>query len=156
MYADRLERLAKLLDDDAANEKGVKFDLGVWAGPSDMVNRTFPGQPETVPVSCETTACAMGLAAISREFAAEGLDYKFDPRFSGGYILLPTMMDRDGELQEGFGAAQELFGISYDDATYLFDPEHYDEVPTGADGERFVAQRIRDFVKGDIDDEFYG
>lgn len=158
MHTDRLERLAKLLEADAANEKGARFDLGCWAIPSTPQVKTVYGERTTVwaekldmvPMDCGTTACALGLAAISGEFKAEGLTCGYTPMMSGGFTLVPTMGDYDG-----FHAARKLFGISYEDAQYLFDPDCYDGTPEGAKGERFVAQRIRDFANGTIDKHFH-
>lgn len=168
MYADRLLRLAALLRRDAANPEGAQFDLGYWAAPSEG-NELKRGSnwalPEDVtkvpryqtsleaikvPVSCGTTACAMGLAAISGEFAAEGLSYTFllDAAMTG--LLVPTI---NGVT--GFAAACQLFDISSADADYLFDPGHYSETPREADGELLVAQRIENFTRGVIDEEHH-
>lgn len=146
-HPDRLVRLAALLERDADNETGVKFDLSTWGAPSDDGQQLYrDGKPKEVKVDCGTTACAFGLAAISGEFKAEGLTYEFVPVTSvGGYALVPTIMD-GGRPRSGFSAAQALFGIEYAAAEYLFDTVAYDEVPQGAEGERLVASRIRDFV----------
>lgn len=138
----RLLKLADLLEEDAANKKGVKFDLGSWATPSEGM--TFANTKE-VPVDCNTSACAMGLACISGAFKREGLTYEFDySHIYGGHILEPN---HEGNI--GFAAARSLFDINDADSYFLFDPDEYPTSKTkGAAGERFVARRIRDFVAG--------
>jgi hypothetical protein len=144
-HPDRLERLAALLERDAANPEGVQFDLGFWIAPADRPRRGFETRPDKVEVSCNTQACAMGLAAISGEFKAEGLDYKVDPY---AHWLIPTITPPGEREYAGFEAASVLLGIPYEAAQYLFDPDFYDsdEPTTAAEGERHVAQRIRDFI----------
>lgn len=172
MNVERLTRMRDLLRRDAANPTGVKFDLGTWAAPADGSGdgpSTFelpaefdrnPGHsgytvPEVikVDVSCGTQACAFGLAAISGEFAAEGLTYEFlltcgRPSMRGH--LMPTY---DG--YHGMSAAARLFHISDNDASYFFDPEHYDGTPKEAEGELLVAQRIDDFINDKIDEQYH-
>lgn len=171
MHAERLTRLADLLRRDAANEKGVQFDLGTWSQPA---KDTLLGQlvgymsrvwlnAEPPPVDCGTTACALGLAAISGEFKEEGLDCEFVPYWGFddkqharahsepplGYHMYPRCKGHTG-----FEAASALFDISDDDASYLFDPDCYSgDTPVGAQGELFVANRIERFIVGDIDEE---
>lgn len=165
MLADRLLRLSDLLDRDAANEKGVKFDLGTWADKSDHSNWL---ENSPVPVDCGTTACAMGLAAISGEFAKEGLIAHFEPVAPWNnvpygpplhYTLYPMIVTTDyrgiARNCSGFEAAEKLFNITEDDAHYLFDSDSYEGTPRGAEGERFVAQRIRDFTEGKIDEQHH-
>lgn len=132
MNKKRLLRLADLLEADAKNKKGVKFDLGTWGRSTD----------EDVPaiVSCGTTACAMGLAAISGRFKRAGLFNKYG---DGSWSILPAM--KSGAL--GLDAAVELFDIRTRDAEFLFLENEYPRGKTeGAIGERFVAKRIRKFV----------
>lgn len=173
MDVGRLERMRDLLRHDAANPTGVKFDLGGWAGPADgnagsssywdlpegvtMVDRYYSDlAPIKVDVSCGTAACAFGLAAISGEFAAEGLTYSFMMRSdgSGQGILMPTLPSKWGNAH-GLMAAANLFNISPEDTSYFFDPEHYDGTPKGAEGELMVAQRIDDFINGIIDEQYH-
>lgn len=150
MHVDRLKRLVKLLRADAKNPNGVKFDLTSWAVPSG--EEAFKTPKRTVPVSCGTTACAFGLAAISGEFKEEGLRYSYYTRHAG-YMLEPSIC-QGGEVYTGFGAACALFDIDDDEAEYLFDPKCYESVPQGAKGELLVARRIEDFIRnnGDIPD----
>lgn len=159
MHVERLRRLEALLRADAVNATGAKFDLGTWVAPATSVDRVFEGEhkPEAVPVNCNTSACAMGLAVISGAFEADGLFAHYEPvlRQAGkarGYHLIPAMKvaDIDDYQARGFGAAEKLFDISENDAVYLFDPGRY-IVNKGAEAEIDVADRIRDFCEGRID-----
>jgi hypothetical protein len=157
VYVERMRRMSALLRKDAANPKGVKFDLGSWAEPADFdVGAAWRWQNAgnapvafTPAVSCNTQACAFGLAAISGEFAVEGLGYEVKGMAGGPMRLLPTYQ---GETD--FNAAEAFFGITHDEALYFFDPECYETVPREAEGELLVAQRIDDFLEGTIDPDF--
>lgn len=133
----RLLKLADLLEADAKNKNGIKFDLGTW-GASSEIN-------EPVGVRCGTTACAMGLATISGAFKRAGLVNRYG-QFS--WAIMPSMV---GSGAEGLEAATELFDIDYDAANFLFIDDSYPRNKTeGAAAERFVAKRIRDFVAGKV------
>ncbi len=130
----RLLKLADLLEADATNKKGIKFDLGGWG--------SARKKKRTVDMSCGTTACAMGLAVLSGEFEKYGL---FNVRDDN--TICPAM--KTGEV--GFGAATALFGISNVHAEWLFYAGYYlPEEWTKSRGERTVAKRIRDFVAGNF------
>lgn len=130
----RLLKLADLLEADAKNKKGIKFDLGTWG-------RSDAGEPS---VSCGTTACAMGLAVASGAFKRAGLTNYF-----GGDDEWRICPEFGGE--QGFYAAAKLFAIRPSDSEFLFSDDHYpDNKRKGAASERFVAKRIRDFVAGKV------
>lgn len=131
MNKDRLLRLVALLRQNAANPKGVKFDMGTWG-------KTNAWGHERAPASCGTAACAFGLAAISGEFKADGLSYQ-KHGFWGGRIAVVY------DWAEGFEAAAKFFDISCDDAHYLFDARTYVNT-TGADAEIEVANKIERYV----------
>lgn len=169
MHIERLERMRDLLRRDAANPTGVKFDLSTWAEPavSDENGMRYYPLPKDVqrnaddryytaleavkvPVSCDTMACAFGLAAISGEFAAEGLSYSFMTGDGSIGTLMPTL-----GRHHGMTAAAHLFGIETTDAQYFFDPECYEDTPREAEGELLVAQRIEDFINGIIDENYH-
>jgi hypothetical protein len=140
MHAERLLKLADLLEADAARPDGIKFDLGTWG-------RWRNG--EAPSLSCGTTACAMGLAALSGSFAEDGLTYAIEwlpDRTIGGYGGISVKFDDQYNLD----AAAQLFGITGEAADFLFVPDAYDVTPVGAEGECVVAQRIRDFVAGRV------
>lgn len=148
MRTDLLLRLANLLERNAANPQGMRFDLNGWAKPSTARwstydARHFPEDIKSVPVSCDTTGCAMGLAAISGEFFNEGLFWELkDTR------LLPVMKGKE----TGYAAAAKLFKLNmnksygshdeYTIAEVLFDQACY-SIKTGAEAELEVASRIR-------------
>jgi hypothetical protein len=121
----RLLKLAKLLDADAVNETGVKFDLGCWG----------------VKVDCGTQACAVGLACLSGAFKKEGLRYKIDSWHGGfGNNLIP----RFKKLKD-WEAVEKFFGISDQQAVNLFSASAY-LTYKGAEAEQAVANRIRELV----------
>lgn len=157
----RLLKLADMLEADAKNKKGVHFNLSTVVAKTDPEN--YSGFACHVPedfspeISCGTTACAMGLAAISGAFKRAGLSYKYD---SSNQLIVTTW---NGRFKEYDAAAVVLFGITKDEANYLFTPSYYSEKVAdswgdhpmskvrGAKGERRVANRIRKFVAGEID-----
>ena len=143
---DRLTRLVKLLRANADNPKGVKFDMSSWTWGSTQLD-----QDRNIPLDCRTSACAFGLAALSGEFRADGLEATV---YLSGSV--EVTFSPNGEPLEGFGAAAAFFEINNGMAQYLFDPEAYaEDVPiVGAQGERYVAARIEQFVNSD--GEAYG
>jgi hypothetical protein len=144
----RLLKLADLLEKDADNKYGVRFDLTAWAKkqdsshPEDFCSHGFSPEEKKIPVNCSTAACAWGLAAISGAFKREGVGFKV---YDNGY-LVPTY-----EGCTEIDAAATFFQINKDQAWLLFDPDKYPKSKlTGAVGERYVAKRIRDFVAGKV------
>jgi hypothetical protein len=125
MNKKRLLKLADLLEADADNSKGVKFDMEDW------VVMTNPKKP----ISCGTVACAMGLAALSGAFKRAGLGYKIDREWG-----IEVTMHGAGS---GIKSAAELFDISFDEAEYLF----VEQTGKGARGERKIAKLLRKFVQ---------
>lgn len=140
----RLLKLADFLD--ALPRK--RFNYEVWVG------QDWQGAPD---LSCGTTACALGWAATMPEFRRLGL--KLDrsdrdpasgfiaPWMSGGTVKLPT-----GEVGEE--AAAEVFGLTFDEACYLFDPStdlyYAESAPLSPDEHataKRVARHIRQFVE---------
>lgn len=138
MNKKRLLKLADLLEADAKNKKGIKFDLGMIGESSDWMAETF--EPK---VDCGTTACAMGLAAISGAFKGAGLSYKVT-----GNAIDTTM---NGRRTSYIRSACRVFEITYREANYLFSPYWYfKSIPRGSAGEIKVAKLIRDFVAGKV------
>lgn len=132
MNSEGLLKLADLLEADAKNKRGVKFDLYTWG-------HFRTSKVPKNPVTCGTTACAMGLAAISGKFSSDGLRYKkSDERHI--YISFRNQIG-------GIDSAVALFGISNEQAQFLFLPRSYEGGSRrGAAGERRVAKRIRELV----------
>ena len=144
MNKKRLLKLADLLEADASNRRGIKFNLSTVITPSEKL----PANAKAIPVSCGTQACAMGLAAISGAFKRQGLSYRMEHNEEYGIQIDTTMFGNDMDYDD---AAMELFEITYEEAHFLFTPSSYegDDIPIiGARGERYVAKRIRDFVAG--------
>jgi hypothetical protein len=134
MRKDLLLRLADLLEADASNDLGIKFDLSEWG----LVRN------KEEPVSCGTTACAMGLAALSGAFKDEGLSYRFYDDEGACRFVEVFVGD-----ESGFRAASKLFDIPTYVSEFLFAPNLISQSKiSGAIGERFVAKRIRDFIAG--------
>lgn len=153
MNDERLLKLADLLEADAANPTGVKFDLEFWGTHSahsgiavkdwevrqtlkDQGKALKDGQP--IPVDCNTAACAVGLACISGAFAADGLTY----RITINGDLLPVF----GHAED-WSAAADFFGLTDAQSHRLFSPCAYSK-KTGAEAELEVAKRIRGLVDG--------
>lgn len=139
----RLLKLADMLEADAANEKGLKFDMRTWGSRAKDVsgNRNFEATSDfkrknEVAVSCDTAGCAIGLACLSGSFKRAGLSYSV----SDGYVT-PTYNGL-----RNFYAVEAFFGLDYRDAVDLFLPESY-RTRRGAKAELTVARRIRKFVK---------
>jgi hypothetical protein len=149
MHKKRLLKLADLLEADAKNKKGIKFDLGVVLCSSGE-DQPVDYQPA---VNCGTTACAMGLAAVSGAFKRAGLGFYTEIVFDRYYgkERVDIEMVWDGARVDYIMAACNLFGIDQDTANFLFSPSNYGRNdPVGASGERKVAKRIRDLVDGKI------
>lgn len=126
----RLLKLAGLLEADAKNKKGIKFDLSGWGRVGN----------EEKPISCGTTACAMGLAMVSGAFKREGL--------GGDLSSTWSLCPRFGHLSD-WDATEAFFSITDDQAEWLFMDDSYPtSLRQGARGERAVAKRIRDFAAG--------
>lgn len=139
----RLKRLARLLRKDAANPKGVQFNLAHWAAPAGTSVAVFAEMPmKPVPVDCGTSACAMGLAVLSGEFKKEGLRAHYRHSWRG-IAMHPEL---NGVYD--FAAAQLLFNITPGQASWLFSPTAYPlDKRKGAKGELTVARRIESLVR---------
>lgn len=138
MKTDLLLKLADMLEADAANPEGIKFDLRSWIRPSDLTYEAY----ENLPMNCGTTACAMGLAALSGQF--EGLSYT-----GAGNVAYRVSVT---ETKYGFDAVEVLFDVSFETAAKLFSKTYY-PVRLGAEAELLVAKRIRTLVtQGNLDE----
>lgn len=130
---ERLLLLANRLEADAANPNGMKFDLLNWFSEETVNGYDNPTQ---LKPDCNTTGCAIGLAMLTPEFNAEGFKAEkrvFDPEFGN---------------RLGWGAVEEYFNLTRDECEQLFQLSSYSSaLRKGADGERAVAARIREFVR---------
>lgn len=144
MQKRRLMKLAKMLEANAKKQNGIKFDIETFVKLSDPFDRLEVGK--SVSLDCGTTACAMGLAAISGEFKKEGLFYKIDNDLWSNPKLETKWKGRVVDYDQ---AAVKLFNITQNQANYLFSPWTYPyDKKIGAEGEREVVRRIKRVVAG--------
>lgn len=121
----RLLKLAAYL----ATIPGRRFDYWKWVG------QDWKGKPD---LSCGTRACALGWATTMPEFRRLGLSMvKEEPSPNGR----PTLRGHPNLYPVNVAAL--LFGISLEEATYLFIPrgEELNATPL------YVARKIERFVK---------
>lgn len=131
MNRERLERLAALLE--SYRDRNVpRFDLQSW-GASKSQRRGFLWLRED---SCNTAACAVGLACSSGVFAKDGLSHVTD---ANGAI---TPVFRDFE---GWTAVKAFFDLDQSQAAKLFAAHCY-EITDGEAAARAVAARIRETI----------
>jgi len=134
-----LKRLVKLLRKDADNPEGIQFDMGTWGRIEDKKN----------VLSCGTTACGMGLAALSGKFSFEAILRKVwndDTQSYEPYRILA--MRRVGERKETdpITLAEETFGLGSTLAMEMFIPSP--GFPSdGRAGELSLANRIEKFIE---------
>lgn len=137
----RLLELVKLLQ----GLPRKRFDLSTWVG------EDWQGRKD---LSCGTTGCALGWATTIPMLKRAGLrllPYSSGP---GGYVGL--FQDGCETHLSGEFAAEEVFGITYEEARYLFNGtilppyEFRDKLKTGPEWEatpKQVAKHIKRFVK---------
>lgn len=136
----RLLRLAKLLREDARTKKGVMFDMGTWGD--------FKTPQPTM--SCNTRACAFGLAAISGKFKREGLSFKVKPNEESWNTTRMMIFQYKGKPDPDgstMAIAAKVFDIPHAFADWLFGGGA-SEGSTGAKAEREMASIIENAVKG--------
>lgn len=144
----RLLKLADLLEADASEKKGIKFDMGTIAE-----RKAKSAEDRAIKLDCGTTGCAMGLAGISGAFKHAGLGYRIGEQLDpdGGMDIVLTV---GGSRTDYHSAAIMIFGLTQGQARFLFAPESYpSKFIRGAKAERYVAKRIRDLVAGEITSE---
>ena len=126
----RLLKLRDLLLKDAKNKKGLQFDMGTWGE---------VGVGEKPGLTCNTRACALGLAALSGEFKRAGLGYEL----SANGQIWPTLNGVQGADTVLVGA--EAFDIPHRLSNALFGAWYEDG--DGAEAERNMAKIIKYLVK---------
>lgn len=101
--------------------------------------------PENTPLHCGTAACALGWAPTFFPRSRLKLKKQY------GAVFVPTYFISKNEEFEGMEAGQAMFGISEEQAHYLFDPDRYMNWRTKTAIEKvtpkFVAKRIRKMVE---------
>jgi hypothetical protein len=127
-------RLLKLADflDTIPKQKQV-FDLNDWASKTEAVKSISSVEKMK---ECGATACAFGWACSIPSFRKAGLKLVKDDYNQ----IYPIYKER-----EGFGAAQEFFGITYNEADTLFYPYTYEKQDRKSP--KAVVKRIRQLVK---------
>lgn len=159
MKSDLLLKLADMLEADAAKADGIKFDMNYVVEFPDLENdedeiaKLYPvGQPP-IAMSCGTSACAMGLAMLSGEFPELSYTVQHDYNLDGSLAAVSVYPTIGGLRTNYDAAAVDVFEIDQHQSHFLFSPAYYsdDQPTTGAEGERFVAQRIRDFVAFNVE-----
>jgi len=131
----RLLALAKFLRGLPAE----RFDMREWVG------KDWKGGAD---LSCGTTACALGWATTMPLFRKLGLRLVHTGSIGGGYPQVGDGYESGGRWEyarTGYHAAAFLFGITYEEAEYLFLPG---STRPGAPREtpKQVARRIEAFV----------
>lgn len=132
---DRLERMVALLDKHIAEPK-INFSLASWVS-----SHTKRGGITSLfrKVECNTAACAIGLALISKEFEPEGM--RITHETIGNSTGITPLYDG----KKSYAAVAKLFGISYETAVAFFSPNSYDEY-RGIEAALAVRNRICKFV----------
>jgi hypothetical protein len=134
MNRERLTRLAVLLE-DYRDSDSPRFDLQGW-GKFKTQRGGFLWLGER---SCNTAACAIGLASGSGVFADDGLSWEMDKENGE---LTPTFRDL-----QGWSAVKSFFDLDQAQAVGLF-AEHSYEITEGEASAKAVAARIRQLIAG--------
>lgn len=150
-YGKRLLKLADFLD----KLPPKRFNYCKWVGDD------WRGAKD---LSCGTTACALGWATTIPQFRKLGLFLRPEDacissvykRFEvacqqGGAILESKEADMKGGYSHPAAAAKEVFGLSYDEYTFVFVPAESlegfeEESPADSASAKEVATHIRKFV----------
>ena len=132
MNRERLTRLAVLLEGYRDSDV-IRFDLQNW-GKFESRRAGFLWLQQR---SCNTAACAVGLACGSGIFAEDGLSYEVDKI---NMELTPLFRDL-----EGWSAVKSFFDLDQVQAVKLF-AEHSYELTECEAAARAVAARIRKMI----------
>lgn len=101
-----------------------QFDLNVWrrsvvkTGVS-LLSTTKVTDRQLLENECGAVACAIGWACAYPPFKAEGLRFKI-----GRNLGLPSFK-KGRSFQSSFRGVEKFFGLSSDEALWLFAPESY-------------------------------
>jgi len=117
-----------------------KFFMGAWMDPDFFNKPTRVEAPDTfIKVSCTTAACALGWAAMDRQFMLAGLSVV--EQSDCGEVRLDSREDlSDGEV------GMEFFGLNEDEVDDLFDPDGYDLYTLDVKP-RHVISKIKRLIK---------
>jgi len=136
----RLLKLADFLSTLPRN----RFDFSNWVG------KDWGGKPD---LSCGTTACALGWATTIPSLRRAGLRLVHDEQVDNqAYVTLNGQVGSwDDPFESSQAAAKEVFGLDYDEFSFLFIPESFSYAGRPSLSEKAtpkqVARNIRFFVK---------
>lgn len=116
-----------------------RFNYNRWVGDD------WAGKPD---LSCGTEACALGWAATIPAFRKLGLRLDMEQLtfYRQGRVVLGTIR-KGRRVIEGTEAAERVFGLTHQEATYLFVP--YTTLENQGESQatpKYVARKIERFV----------
>lgn len=139
-HVQRLKKLAEFLEGLPIG----KFNLNTWCSIStedeqlvdqlkakeEVVYSSYERGPQVAAkdIKCGSTACALGWAASIPEFMKQGLGLYVDGdrlNFSSSVDGEVVFITADGEKYMNYKAGEKFFGITYDEAEWLFSPDSY-------------------------------
>ncbi len=157
MNRERLQHLITVME--RVRDQRLAFDLTCWTGNQDDTPEPAQG---SYTHTCGTSACALGWAAFDADFNAQGLLLYVDGDLMTGAThfaenrrrqLAGEDLMNDGSPQFGsFGelsAGSQFFGISAEEAAYLFMPENYDVAERSITPDH-VIEHIRTVLNGEF------
>lgn len=122
-----LRRLLRLADHlDTVPRKS--FDMRYWRAEG---------------ANCGTVSCAAGHACSIPSFRKAGLVMEYDYTMYAGLKVFMVKYKSD----ESFDALAQFFGISSEDAEFLFNPQQYNQYFYANITTKQVANRIRKYVE---------
>jgi hypothetical protein len=128
-HIDRLEKLYTFL----GTIKPEKFDFSYWS--------TAANDDTAKDINaCGTTACAMGWAGSMPEFRKRGLKLVWEKDENTGDV---EFVDRNGYKLFGEHAGAKFFGLTYEEAEFLFIPasDTAEKMPVN-----LYRRRLRKFI----------
>ncbi len=132
MNRERLGSLATMLEAYKPSDDGPRFDLHSWG----EFREKRGGFLWLRKHPCDTAACAVGLACISRAFQAEGLSFLRTEDLD----IVPTFAG-----SRGWNAVRAFFDLTEKQARRLFYDRAY-RVSVGEVAAKAVAKRIHSMI----------
>lgn len=138
MNIKRLKKLQNLLLNAAKYKPVDIFYLGSWY--EDSYDYTCPKDNMLTGHTCGTSACALGLACLDRQFQDEGLKLTPDTE----HPWLGPSPEFEGK--KAFEAGAAFFDISLRNSQCLFDPDQYEGSSEWDITPKMVADRIQELI----------
>lgn len=135
LHKARLLKLAKFLD----KLPREKFDFSTI---TTLGKKSMPEALKAGKHFCGTVGCAIGWMP-----ACFPRDVMWEPHEGGREYLSPDVILRRDPVFRDFGAAEYYFGLSYEEARYVFVPLGHGNSLSDTATPKQVAKHIRDFVK---------